>query len=76
MSNKNFDWSKFPTYSRSRRESPAFVFPRSELDEFLEIARCALMDSDVFVESAKLLDRTDRQMIELRDKLQAYLDNK
>lgn len=51
-------------------------FLQSEIITLLEVARRALNDAEFFDEMAVALDICDSDMIALRDKLQAYMDNR
>lgn len=48
-------------------------FTDSELLALLEVARTALQDADIFVDMAVDLDISDKEMTELREKLEDYL---
>ena len=50
-------------------------FTKEEQIILLEAARIAFADADIFDGIADHLDLSDETMIELREKLQKYLDN-
>ena len=43
------------------------------LTAYLEIARYALKDADIFDEMAEKLDISDREMLHLRDQLESFM---